>query len=100
LRLEEESEARQRRFALAQAMWQGWHSFRRGLASNLYQLGVQGKTIQEVLRHANLGTMLEIYVKARQEDCANAMVGKLSEAVDVCAGNVRSASETKTPLTN
>jgi hypothetical protein len=30
--------------------WHGWHGFRRGLATNLHQLGVAGKTIQRILR--------------------------------------------------
>jgi len=29
----------------------GWHSFRRGLATNLHALGVDRKTIQAILRH-------------------------------------------------
>jgi integrase len=33
--------------------WHGWHAFRRGLGSNLNRLGVSGKTIQAILRHAN-----------------------------------------------
>ena len=29
--------------------WQGWHPFRRGLATNLHDLGVPDKTIQAIL---------------------------------------------------
>src|SRR5207244_6819113 len=36
--------------------WHGWHAFRRGLATNLYRLGVPEKTIQAILRHSNLST--------------------------------------------
>lgn len=43
--------------------WQGWHGFRRGLASNLFALGVPGKVIQAILRHAELKTTMDIYVK-------------------------------------
>ena len=42
--------------------WHGWHAFRRGLATNLYRLGVADKTIQAILRHANVGTTMNIYV--------------------------------------
>jgi hypothetical protein len=70
-----------------------------GPASNLYRLGVQDKSIQQVLRHANLGTTLQIYVKARQERCANAMVQKFSEAVEMCAENVRSLAKQQKHLT-
>ena len=34
--------------------WHGWHAFRRGLATNLHDLGVDDKTIQAILRHANV----------------------------------------------
>ena len=32
--------------------WCGWHAFRRGLATNLHQLGVADKTIQAILRYS------------------------------------------------
>jgi|ERR1700723_1606248 len=43
--------------------WAGWHGFRRGLGSNLYDLGVPDKVIQAILRHAQLSTTMDIYVK-------------------------------------
>ena len=52
--------ARLARFVIRPALkqagleWHGWHAFRRGLATNLYRLGVLDKTIQAILRHANL----------------------------------------------
>ena len=33
--------------------WCGWHGFRRGLATTLYELGTEAKTRQEILRHAD-----------------------------------------------
>jgi integrase len=33
--------------------WHGWHGFRRGIASNLYELRADKKIVQRVLRHAN-----------------------------------------------
>ncbi len=53
--------------------WRGWHAFRRGLATNLYSLGVPDKTIQAILRHANLGTTMNIYVKNVDADSVKAM---------------------------
>jgi integrase len=53
--------------------WYGWHAFRRGLATNLNHLGVQDKTIQAILRHANLATTMNIYVKSVPADAAAAM---------------------------
>jgi integrase len=54
-------------------MWQGWHSFRRGLGTNLKRLGVDLKTIQEILRHAHLATTADIYVKEVSEQAVEAM---------------------------
>jgi integrase len=53
--------------------WHGWHAFRRGLATNLHRLGVTDKVIQQILRHANVSTTLNIYVKTVSADAANAM---------------------------
>jgi len=65
----------------ARPMWHGWHAFRRGLATNLHRLGVAGKEIQSILRHANLSTTMNIYVKSVSADSAAAM--KMLESV-VC----------------
>jgi len=53
--------------------WHGWHAFRRGLATNLYRLGVPDKTIQAILRHANLSTTMNAYVKSVSADATAAM---------------------------
>jgi len=54
-------------------LWHGWHAFRRGLATNLNRLGVADKTIQAILRHANLSTTMNVYVKSVDEDSIKAM---------------------------
>jgi integrase len=48
----------------ADIQWHGWHAFRRGLATNLYRLGVKDKVIQAILRHSNLSTTMNAYVKS------------------------------------
>jgi integrase len=53
--------------------WHGWHAFRRGLATNLHRLGVSDKVIQQILRHANVTTTMNIYVKTATADAENAM---------------------------
>lgn len=53
--------------------WKGWHSFRRGLASNLYALGVQPKIIQAILRHSDIGTTLAYYVQTPTEESRAAL---------------------------
>lgn len=44
--------------------WYGWHGFRRGIASNLYELGANDKVVQRVLRHAKPHVTKERYIKA------------------------------------
>ena len=43
--------------------WHGWHALRRGLGTNLNSLGVDGKTIQAILRHSDLSTTMSFYVR-------------------------------------
>jgi len=53
--------------------WHGWHSFRRGLATNLHCLRVADKTIQAILRHSNIGLTMNVYVKSVAESGVSAM---------------------------
>jgi integrase len=53
--------------------WHGWHAFRRGLATNLYRVGVSARTIQAILRHSNVSTTLAFYVKTSGADAVAAM---------------------------
>ncbi|MCU1299108.1 MAG: phage integrase [Acidobacteriaceae bacterium] len=53
--------------------WHGWHAFRRGLATNLYGVGTPDKTIQAIMRHANLPTTMNHYVKSAPGDAVEAM---------------------------
>jgi integrase len=57
----------------AGVQWHGWHAFRRGLATNLYRLGVPDKIIQRILRHANVAVTQNCYIKAVDSDAAAAM---------------------------
>ena len=61
-------------FELDEALrWKGWHARRRGLASNLYALGVQPRVIQSVLRHASMSVTMDFYVKAEQDAARTAL---------------------------
>ncbi len=63
--------------------WHGWHAFRRGLATNLYQLGVKDKDIQAILRHSNVGLTMNVYVKSVAESQVNAM-DALGQKLETC----------------
>ena len=60
--------------------WHGWHAARRGLGTNLYRLGVPEKTIQAILRHANVSTTNTYYIKSAADD-ARAAMAKLESLV-------------------
>ena len=60
-------------FEAAKPPWYGWHAFRRGLATNLNRLGVPDKVIQQILRHANVTTTMNMYVKMVSQDATVAM---------------------------
>ena len=68
----------------ANLRWHGSHAFRRGLATNLHRLGVSDKVIQQILRHANVTTMMNIYVKTVSVDAANAMKALEMICVTTC----------------
>lgn len=53
--------------------WHGWHAFRRGLATNLHQLGVPDKIIQRILRHSNVAVTQNCYIKTADSEVAAAM---------------------------
>ncbi len=54
----------------------GWHTFRHSLGTNLRSLGVDVKTSQELLRHANSRITLDLYTQAVSTDKRMA-VGKV-----------------------
>jgi integrase len=43
--------------------WKGWHAYRRGLATNLHELGVPDIVIQAILRHEDIRTTQRSYIK-------------------------------------
>jgi integrase len=49
--------------AKAKIPWCGWHGFRRGLATTLYELGEDAKTRQAILRHAHVKVTEDYYTK-------------------------------------
>ncbi|HEX7959945.1 MAG TPA: hypothetical protein VF493_08500 [Terriglobales bacterium] len=53
--------------------WRGFHAARRGLASNLYSLGVPDIVIQNILRHWDVSVTQRCYIKPLAESTKNAM---------------------------
>ena len=53
--------------------WKGWHAYRRGLATNLHELGVPDKAIQAILRHEDVSTTQRSYIKTVPQVVTNAM---------------------------
>ncbi len=53
--------------------WRGWHQFRHGVGTNLHATGADPKTIQAVLRHADVHTTMQIYVHSDKENSVRAL---------------------------
>jgi integrase len=54
-------------------VWKGYHGFRRGLASNLFGLGVNPKIVAAILRHSDVGTTLQWYIQTPEAESREAM---------------------------
>lgn len=57
----------------ARIQWHGWHAFRRGLSTNLHDLGVDDLTIQKIMRHDDVATTQAHYIKTRDSRTRQAM---------------------------
>jgi len=53
--------------------WNGWHAFRRGLATNLHEMGVPTKVVQRVCRHADEATTKKHYIHATERGVRRGM---------------------------
>lgn len=67
--------------------WHGWHAFRRGLATNLYNLGVPAETARIILRHARVETTRAHYIILESKDAGAAAMRKLEKAISKRAAN-------------
>ena len=65
--------------------WKGWHAFRRGISTNLFQLGVPAETIQLILRHADAATTRRHYIVLESKAHGDAAMKKLERAVKYAA---------------
>jgi integrase len=71
--------------------WYGWHGFRRGIASNLYELGANDKVVQRILRHAKPHITRERYIKAFDPAVLAAMrsLEATLDTLDQCSATVQ-----------
>jgi integrase len=61
-------------------VWKGWHSFRRGLATNLYAVDASPKIIQSILRHSAISSVtMERYVQTTDTE-SRAALARLEDA--------------------
>ncbi|MGA3092780.1 MAG: tyrosine-type recombinase/integrase [Terriglobales bacterium] len=61
--------------------WKGWHAFRRGLATNLFSLGVAPEVVQTILRHSDAATTRKHYILLKSQDEGRAAMTRLEKAV-------------------
>ena len=66
-------------------LWHGFHAFRRGLATSLYDLGVDDFMIQQVLRQADVETTRRHYIKALPGQRVAAMAKSEAGLPELCA---------------
>jgi integrase len=52
---------------------EGWHAFRRGVATELHRDGVQDIVIQRVMRHSNVTVTQESYIQSVPEVVSDAL---------------------------
>lgn len=65
-----------------QVPWLGWHALRRGLASNLFELGCDDLTVMRILRHASVTVTRAHYIRVRDPKVEDAMA-RLNAALEI-----------------
>jgi len=77
----------------------GFHAGRRGLGSNLNRLGIDDSVIQRILRHSNLSTTQNFYIKTSRDDVKAAMQ-RLGESFQDTIGTPQPTSGETPALAN
>lgn len=70
--------------------WHGFHAFRRGLATNLHDLGVDDLIIQRILRHSDVSVTRQCYIKTLPQQTVDAMA-KVESAISRKTGDLGDA---------
>jgi integrase len=68
--------------------WLRFHAFRRGVATNLHDAGVNDLTIQRVLRHSDPSTTRRSYIKRLPQQATDAM-SKMQAQIDAATESAR-----------
>lgn len=61
-------------------VWKGWHSFRRGLATNLYAVDASPKIIQSILRQSDVSSVAMKHYVQTTDAASRAALARLEEA--------------------
>ena len=61
--------------------WHGWHAFRRGLGTVLYELGVPAEIASVILRHADVSVTVEHYILLKSQRHGRAAMKRLGRIV-------------------
>jgi integrase len=61
--------------------WRGWHAFRRGLGTTLFELGVPAETAKVILRHSAVAVTQKHYIKLKAAKEGLAAMNVLQKAV-------------------
>ncbi len=62
-------------------LWRGWHAFRRGLATVLFDLGVDAEVAALILRHTDSTTTRRHYIKLKTQQQGAAAMRRLQKAL-------------------
>ena len=80
--------------------WHGWHAYRRGLATTLYDLGVDDLMASKILRHGDVAVTRQHYIKTTTEQSIAAMAKLESALGELCADRALSLVPAKNILPN
>jgi integrase len=75
--------------------WHGWHGFRRGVGTNLHELGVSDIGVQKILRHSDVATTQAYYIKPDEQSKRDSMAKLEAEVADkMSLGSLRDTDRT------
>lgn len=82
--------------AIGSDAWHGWHAFRRGLATNLFSIGVPPEVAQRILRHEDVATTQAHYVMLKSSREGAVAMRKLERVVTKMGNNKGNSQKRRT----